>query len=435
MTTPVTSADAVVIGAGVIGAAIALELQRAGRSVLVLDKAGAVGAGSTSSSAAVVRFTYSTFEGVAASWEAMHLWRDWANHIGDIEAPLARYHRVGMLMLLPPEFPSATIVDAYDRLGIPNEILSSVEIAERFPAIDTGRFHPPRSPDDPRFFDDASGSVVGWWTPDAGFVDDPQLATDNLMRAAVAAGARLRLRAEVVGVDVAGERLVGVRLADGSTIASRIVVNAAGPWSGHLNRIAGVDRDFAMATRTLRQEVHVVPTPAGFGVDGGGTAVGDFDLGTYFRPHPGGTILVGGIEAECDPLVWDEDPDTADPSPSAALWEAQVHRLARRLPDLTVPHRPIGVASHYDVSPDWVPTYDRTGLDGFYVAVGTSGNQFKNAPVVGQMMADLIEACEGGHDHDRSPVQFRCRRTGTVIDLGHYARNRLPAATSGTVSG
>jgi sarcosine oxidase subunit beta len=52
--------DAVVIGAGVIGAAVALELARGGRSVVVLDKGPGVGAGSTSASSAIIRFSSRT---------------------------------------------------------------------------------------------------------------------------------------------------------------------------------------------------------------------------------------------------------------------------------------------------------------------------------------------------------------------------------------
>ena len=48
------------------------------------------------------------------------------------------------------------------------------------------------------------------------------------------------------------------------------------------------------------------------------------------------------------------------------------------------------VVDLYDVSDDWVPIYDRTDLDGFYVAIGTSGNQYKNGPVAGHVMAELI---------------------------------------------
>ena len=48
-------------------------------------------------------------------------------------------------------------------------------------------------------------------------------------------------------------------------------------------------------------------------------------------------------------------------------------RLSRRLPSVGVPHERKGVVDLYDVSDDWIPIYDRTDLDGFYVAIGTSG--------------------------------------------------------------
>ncbi|MEO6125779.1 MAG: FAD-dependent oxidoreductase [Ilumatobacteraceae bacterium] len=427
--------DAIVIGAGVIGAAVALELQRAGRDVIVVDKAAAVGAATTSSSAAVVRFNFSTRDGVIASWEAMHQWADWAGHLGPIDEPLARYHRVGMLFFQAPGYDRSIIAAFYDELGIVHEMLDPAELASRFPALDVGRYFPPRSPDDPHFFDDADGVIGGWWTPDAGFVDDPQLAASNLMAAARREGTVVRLRTEVTAIRRSDGRIAGVDLPGGDTIDAPVVVNCAGPWSARINQLAGVDQLMRMTTRSLRQEIHAVAAPPGFGVEDGGAGVGDFDLGIYFRPHPGGTMLVGGIEAECDHLEWDEDPDTDAVGPSVQAWEAQVYRLARRLPALQVPHRPVGIASHYDVTPDWVPIYDRSAVDGYYTAIGTSGNQFKNAPLVGQIMTTLIDACEGGHEHDVDPVRFHCAHTATELNLGHYSRNREPAATSGTVSG
>ena len=54
-----------------------------------------------------------------------------------------------------------------------------------------------------------------------------------------------------------------------------------------------------------------------------------------------------------------------------------------RIPTLRIPHRPVGIVGIYDVADDWIPVYDRTDLDGFYVALGTSGNQFKNAAIAG----------------------------------------------------
>jgi sarcosine oxidase subunit beta len=69
-------------------------------------------------------------------------------------------------------------------------------------------------------------------------------------------------------------------------------------------------------------------------------------------------------------------------------------------------------------------------LAGFYVAIGTSGNQFKNAPVVGRFMAALVHACENGHDHDSDPVLFSGPFTKNEMNLGHYSRLRQPHAES-----
>jgi len=56
--------------------------------------------------------------------------------------------------------------------------------------------------------------------------------------------------------------------------------------------------------------------------------------------------------------------------------------------------------------------------------VGTSGNQFKNAPVVGEMMAALIDACEAGQDHDSDPVGFHLRHIDRTVSMGFYSRRR-----------
>jgi sarcosine oxidase, subunit beta len=147
-------------------------------------------------------------------------------------------------------------------------------------------------------------------------------------------------------------------------------------------------------------------------------------------------VMIGGTEPECDPLEWIDDPDQVDPHPTAALFEAQVTRAARRFPRLRVPLRPKGIVGVYDVAEDWTPIYDRTGLDGFYVAMGTSGNQFKNAPMAGLMMAALITEIENGRDHDAEPVSYACKRTGHVVNLGAFSRRReRNANSSGTVMG
>ncbi|MFG2944235.1 hypothetical protein [Streptomyces adustus] len=69
--------------------------------------------------------------------------------------------------------------------------------------------------------------------------------------------------------------------------------------------------------------------------------------------------------------------------------------------------------------------------------MGTSGNQFKNAPPAGRFLATLVARIEAGHDHDRDPLRCTGEHTGLVVDLGAFSRKRPMAegATSRTVLG
>lgn len=430
------SAEVVVIGAGVVGCSIALELARAGRDILVLDKAGGIGHGSTSASSGIVRFHYSTLTAVAAAWEAVHGWRDWAGHLGVADpAGMVAFRRTGILVLEAAPGDAERTTALFDRVGVPWQAWGPDDIAGRLRHVDPGRFGPPARVDSAAFFAPAKGRVTATFTPDAGHVEDPQLAAHNLGVAARHHGARFLLRQAVTAVEVAGPRRWSTRTGRGDIIDADVVVNAAGPWSAKVNAMAGVGHDFTVSCRPLRQEVHQVDAPPGF-ANGSGVAIADPDLGVYLRSTSAGGLLVGGMEPECDPLEWLDDPDDADPRPSAATFEAQVLRAARRLPDLAVPHRPRGLAGVYDASSDWAPIYDRTAAPGFFVAIGTSGNQFKNAPVIGLMMGTLITAVEAGHDHDRQPVQVPLPRTGGTVDMAAYSRLRpVPVDAPASVMG
>ena len=73
--------DAIIIGAGIIGANIGFELSKAGYSTLNIDKLPTSGYGSTANSCAIVRFSYSTVPGVLVSWEGLHYWTDWQAYL------------------------------------------------------------------------------------------------------------------------------------------------------------------------------------------------------------------------------------------------------------------------------------------------------------------------------------------------------------------
>ncbi len=447
------TADVVVIGAGVIGSSVAYALASSGRSVIVIERHGAPGQGSTSASSAIIRFNYSTFAGVATAWEAHYDWLNWADVL---EAPdadraagvgrLASFVPTGSLCLDCPTHDPAKVLTLFDQIGVPYELWDAATIRARVPALDPARYYPPKPVASEEFWADADGELGGYYTPDAGFIDDPGLAAQNLAAAAQRRGAQFRFHTTVTAITTAAGRVNGVDVVTGGVsehVSAPVVINVAGPASGRINALAGVGEDFAIGTRPMRAEVNTVPAPSGYnapGEDGRpsnpGPLVADLDLGTYFRGTLAGELLVGGAEPACDPLHWLEDPEVYEPGPTAELYTAQLYRAARRMPDLTVPNRPVGIGAVYDVADDWIPIYDRTALPGFYVAIGTSGNQFKNAPLAGRYLVAIIEACEGGIDHDQHPVQFPLPHTGSSVDLSAFSRRRqVHAGSSFTVMG
>jgi glycine/D-amino acid oxidase-like deaminating enzyme len=426
----------VVIGAGVIGSAVALELARSGRTVTCVDKGPAAGAGSTSASSSIIRFSYSTIDAVLTAWEAASRWMAWSDHLGGEDPDgMAKFIRTGNLIFCTPGYDGSSIMELWDDIGIPYERLDTRQLREHFPGLDIGCYWPPKRVDDPAFVEEAKSELTAFYNRDSGFIDDPMLAARNLATAARWHGAQFRFREAVVGISRAGDRVTGVTLASGDTISAPVVVNVGGPHSGVINRMAGVAAEMRIGHRPLRQEVYTVTAPAGFGLDDGGPVVADLDIGQYFRPQAGGTLLVGGTEPACDVLEWVDDPDVFREHPTVEIWETAMLRLARRLPDFGVPSRPVGLAALYDASDDWVPIYDKSSLGGFFMACGTSGNQFKNAPMAGQFIRALVDASDAGVDHDLEPVQFVGPLTGRTINLGAFSRLREPSATSGTVMG
>lgn len=420
------SLDAVIIGAGVIGAATAFELCKRGYRTLNIDKLPAAGYGPTSNSCAIVRAHYSSREGVAMAYEGFFYWQDWEGYLGlTDESGAAKYVRSGTILLKSSTGHHEKVLKHYRDLGVEYEEWDNDQLTRRVPILDTGSFWPPKRPTDPGFWAASEHEIDGAiYTPGSGYVNDPQLATHNLQRAAEARGGHFLFNAEVGEIRTGNARVRGVTLKDGREIDAPVVVNIAGPHSFVINRMAGVEKTMKVRTRALRHEVHHVPAPADFDFEADGIHTSDGDTGIYFRPDTGNHILVGSEDPECDPRVWVGNPDRYDRNVTEAQWEAQVYRLARRIPTLPIPHERKGVVDLYDVSDDWIPIYDRSDLDGFYMAIGTSGNQFKNAPVVGHLMAEIIDEGEHGHDHDRDPVQVKAHYTGARLDTGFYSRLR-----------
>ena len=424
MTAP--SYDAIIIGAGVIGACIAYELSKRGHKTLSVDKLPEAGYGSTSGSCAIIRTYYSAFETCAVAYEGWHYWKDWQAYVGgDDDGGLIESHNTGCLVIKTDHNKQLSrVCEMMDRLGCPYEHVETENIPARLPNADTRQYTPAKRPEDDGFGLPTGPAVPGAvYFPCGGYVNDPKLSAHNAQQAAERHGAEFVFNAEVAEIITEKGRAAGVVLTDGRKFRAPVVVNVAGPHSSKVNAMAGVDQSMSITTRALRHEVAHVPAPDGVDFEADGLVFSDSDIQTYCRPEIGNHILIGSEDPECDEKEWVDDPDNYN-TEFSEQWNVLAMRMAQRLEGLRIPSKAQGVVALYDVTQDWMPIYDRSDLDGFYMAIGTSGNQFKNAPVAGKMMASLIEACENGHDHDRDPLTFRLEHVGCDISLGAFSRNR-----------
>jgi len=417
--------DAIVIGAGIIGNCISYELSQKGYKCLSVDKLGGSGFGSTSGSCAIIRFHYSTREGITLSREGYHYWLNWTRYLKTIDpAGMAYYKNTGDLVLkteinkgLKPVMP------IFEELGISYLDLNNEQMKPYMPNPNFKSYSPQKNLDDPDFGKPTHGEINGGvFFTETGYVSDPKLSTHNVEMAARTFGADFMFNAEVTEVLQKNGRVSGIKLASGEIINAPIIINVSGPHSYLINQMAGVEDKMNIKTKALRVEVAHVPSPEGVDYEKFGTMISDGNTGIYTRPEVGNHWLIGSEEPECDPLEY-VDPDNYELNLTDQA-KKQAMRLAMRFSDIPIPNKIKGIVDLYDVSDDWYPIYDKSDLPGFYMAVGTSGNQYKNAPVVGAFMSELINYCEKGNDHDKKPLQYQMPYIKKSFDIGFFSRNR-----------
>lgn len=396
------TADAVVIGAGILGSSIGLELARLGLKPIVVDRNPEAGLGSTRASSAIIRSFYGTKPAIGLAFEGRKTWEAWPEHLG-AEKPRARFERVGSALLLSAAETRGDAVSALlNAVGVPVESLAGREASGLVPGMRGARTR-----------------VL--FEPGAGYVSSPSLATRDVRAAAERAGARFVLGERVIDVRSMprgrnGDRAVtGVATASGLRIAARVVVNAAGPNSAQVNLLARAP--LALTTAPLAQRFVRGRIDSSDSLP----VVADVPGGHYVR-FDRGRFRVGSL-GHRDDWDWTPDPDARVRIPKSFGAEKR-RAFRRRHPKLRWSDVKVG-SGLYDVTLlDWYPILDRTDLDGYYVAIGTSGAWFKGAPVLGWMLAQLVSAVESGRDHDRSPLQVTLPRTKLPFDVGFLSRNR-----------
>jgi sarcosine oxidase subunit beta len=420
--------DVLVIGGGLIGCSIALECARRGDRVTVIEKLDQVGQGSTARSTAIIRQLYHEMHSIKLAIEGLKLWQEWPKHMGhDVE--LVRFHQPGILWVVKPETLAGMPVRTLKQLGAEIEVMDEPTMTRRFPSF---RFNGPL----------AGAPVCGLFEKRGGYVEDPSRAVRNIAEAGARAGVVFRTGRAVATVhhetDTARggrRRVTGITTEGGECFDADVVVNAGGPHSAAINALAGCPMPLATAPN-LQQFVEGRETA----LDWNGKGEASFPVcadpvsGIYFRPAPR-TFRVGTVLPE-DDRTFVADADAPLPAPTPEFMADKLERLRRRQPNARV-LGVTGTSALYDVTvADWCPILDKTDVDGWFVAIGTSGKWFKSGPVIGWIMAELIHRVRRGHDPDRADdrIVLKLPRTGHELALADFARWRKPHGTAGVLA-
>jgi len=391
--------DVVIVGAGIIGLSVAWQIaRRSALRVAVLEKAPAVAEGSTGASSAVCRFRYSIDEVVFLARDGINAYRHWREFTG-LNEPRASFVNDGVLWMPGDNLEWADREHArMQKLGIATEVLDASDMAARFPGVnacvlapdfESGEEHECR-PGGRNFFE-----------ADGGYID-PVATTEDLAEACRGRGVDLRLKTRVASIDTVGGAVTGVTLEDGETIATPLLVNAAGPWCREFYRDAGVELKWDLVPTRIQVLYRDRPEE----LAGHIPVSVDMQGGIYFRTQNRGQQLVIGSVLEEDEKEAVADPDHFAKEADDDFQLLKLHALHHRLPALPYRGKVRGYCGLYTVNRNDVhPILGQTAIEGFWVANGFSGHGFKLAPAIGSMVARAITGEASDFDTE-VPIEF-----------------------------
>ena len=354
MTLPKT-ADAIIIGGGVMGASTAYHLAARGqKNILLLEKEDFFGTGATGRCAGGVRYQFGTEINIRLSLDSLPMLERFKDEIGQI----IDYRKTGYLFLLTNQAEVAIFkrnVELQNRLGAKTEWLSGDEIRKRLPMM---------------HLEEVS---AGSFNPRDGLVD-PNSVVMGYISAAQRLGCQAISSISVTGIQTRSGRVVCVNTPD-QIISVPLVVDATGPWANLTGQMAGIQIPVTPLRRQWLTTNALPELPTDF------PFVIDFAQSLYF--HPEGRGLLTGMSNPLETPGYDQniDPD----------WEL-VHMEAaiKRLPLLERAGLASRMAGLYEVTPDAHPIFGKTPVDGYYVVTGFSGHGFMHGPIAGKLMSEII---------------------------------------------
>ena len=346
--------DVTIVGAGVVGLSIALQLIESNLRVRIFERSG-VGAGASGVQPGGVRQQWGTRANCLMAKESFDFYRDFPDRYNTIAR--ARLEQCGYLFAASEETSLRQLhvnVALQNSVGIPSTILTADEAAELAPSLNTSR-------------------VVGAAYCDLdGYFDRPQSVVEAFAEI-VSDNADIKIGdVRKLEPDGSGWKLV---LDGGEDYSTEHVVVAAGYDSGELLAPLGHDLPIKKESRYLFYSERIdqrLVEPLVIAVD----------LGLAAKHLANGRVLASDLHASGNPEV------------NQSLWRRRIHQvLVDLLPILEYADFPIMAEGFYDMTPDSQPIIGELER-GLWIAAGFSGHGFMVAPSAGKLITDLINENE-----------------------------------------
>jgi len=389
--------DVCIIGGGAVGSAVSYALKSRnseGIKVAVIERDPTFRFGATCLSAGGLRQQFSLKENIELSLYTAEFLRKIKEHLSihGQDPPDVQFNPQGYLMLATEE--GAETMDRNYEMqvdcGCKIQRLTPTKLKAKFPWLNTDGI-----------------ALATYGLENEGWFD-PWLLLSALRNKSKSMGTEF-LTGEVVGFRFKEEvirapdglvrkvkklDMVEIKHSDGKVYPMRFaaVVNAAGPWSGEIARMAGVGTEdsegalrFPLPVEPRKRYVYCIHNPNGPGLD---TPFLVDPSGFYLRREGlAGHYICGKSPSEADPVNSDAnvDPDHFN----NALLPALLHRIP-------------SLRSQLELSSSWAGYYDYNYYDqnliignhpfhnNMFVATGMSGHGIQQAPGIGRAVAELI---------------------------------------------
>ena len=268
------SPDAIVIGAGIVGASAALSLTNAGLRVLVIDR-GAVASGTTGAGEGNILVSEKDpGPELTLALKSRDLWFEMQEDVGDsfeLEA------KGGVVVARRDDRTLINLADSQSKHGVTTQKVNQAELHELepflAPEISSGVFYP----------QDAQCQ--------------PMLAAAHVIRTVISRGGSLLSGARVTKILTESQQVVGVETSKGKFLAP-IIINATGTWAGEIAEMAGSHlpiaprRGFILVTEPAPQYIFHKVYDSDY-VANVASSDADLQTSTVVEGTRSGTILIG----------------------------------------------------------------------------------------------------------------------------------------------